>query len=338
MARSDNSKSRQAAIWQIFQRHSDDQHGLTMTEILSYLERDYDIQTTRQSIASDFLMLETVLSVYIEPDNSVRPVLYYWTNRPLTAQDTEQLAESTLTSPLLTIEQAKTLINKLKTQCSDSTARNIGKNAEITKQRRDLSKPITERLIKLREAIESEAPVSIRYQSLQFCRAAHSEIQDTEYEIYPYEIIFPDNRPTVLAQIRPQKEQETDAIDQDKPSFRLFFIEYITKLTIKRPQETDTKKKSKFIKDDPVVSNKVERITLQCNRSIMPLVYERFGRDMTIDRVTEESCRTAVNAIITPELFGWIFSFGDNIKLLTPLHATQRMKQWLKAVNSCYDL
>lgn len=308
-----------------------------MTDILTYLERDYDIQTTRQSIASDFLMLETVLNIYIEPDNSVRPVLYYWTNRPLSANDVEQLAEGALTSPVLTIKQAKSLIGKLKTQCSDYTARHIGKNAEITKQRRDLSAPIVEKLATLREAIESEALVSIRYNSLRFSRAAHSQPQDTEYKVHPYEIVYPDNRPAVLAQIKPQERLDPDP-DKDMPTLRLFFIDCITKVSVKRPQETATNKRSRFIKEDTPSGNQPERITLQCNRSIMPLVYERFGPDINIDRETDESCRAEVNAIITPELFGWIFSFRDNIKLLTPLHATQRMKQWIKALYSSYGL
>ena len=338
MKRSDNSKSRQAALWQVFQRHSDDQHGLSMTDILTYLERDYDIQTTRQSVANDFLMLEMVLNIYIEPDNSVRPVLYYWTNRPFSAHDVEQLAESALTSPLLTIDQAKDLIGKLKTQCSDYTARHIWKNAEITKQRREISKETIEMLSSFQEAIESEALVSIHYKSLLFCKAAHPEMQDTVYDIYPYEIVFTNNMPAVIALIKPQKEQDSDTKKEDTTSFRLFFINRITKVSIKQSQEADNSKRSRFIRNYPSENIKVEQITLQCNQSIMPLVYDRFGSEISVDRITDDACRATVNTVITPDLFGWIFSFGDSIKLLTPLHATQRMKQWLKALNSSYGL
>ena len=34
----------------------------------------------------------------------------------------------------------------------------------------------------------------------------------------------------------------------------------------------------------------------------MSLIYERFGTDITVDRITDETCRVTADAIITPEL------------------------------------
>ena len=188
----------------------------------------------------------------------------------------------------------------------------------------------------LREAIEKEEPLIIRYKAFKFCRAARAELQDTEYEVYPYEILFLDGRPAFLALINPSEEKE------ESSALRLFYIEYIKKIITKEQRAANNPRRISYFQkkseDDSLIKNKEERITLQCSNSIMPLVYERFGPDIVIDRETDESCRAEVSAIITPELFGWIFSFGDNIKLLTPLHATQRMKQWLKALNSSYGL
>lgn len=63
MSKSDNQKARIFALYQIMKRYTDETHGLTMKEILLHLERDYEIVSTRQTIESDFALLENPLGI-----------------------------------------------------------------------------------------------------------------------------------------------------------------------------------------------------------------------------------------------------------------------------------
>ncbi len=65
-------------------------------------------------------------------------------------------------------------------------------------------------------------------------------------------------------------------------------------------------------------SGETERVSLQFDNSLIGVVLDRFGKEITVFKADERGFVVHVDAIFSPALLGWIFSFGDKVKVLGP--------------------
>ena len=48
------------------------------------------------------------------------------------------------------------------------------------------------------------------------------------------------------------------------------------------------------------------------------LIYDKFGEDVKMMRHNEDTCITTVKIQVSPVFFGWLFQFGNKMKILSP--------------------
>lgn len=59
-------------------------------------------------------------------------------------------------------------------------------------------------------------------------------------------------------------------------------------------------------------------ITIQFSDKLIGVVYDKFGEDIKMVRVGENECVAGVKAQISPTFWGWLFQFGNQMKILSP--------------------
>ena len=69
-----------------------------------------------------------------------------------------------------------------------------------------------------------------------------------------------------------------------------------------------------------------ERIRLQFDNSLIGVVLDRFGKEVTVLKADDNSIIVTVDAFVSPPLLGWLFSFGDKIKILEPRSLIETMR------------
>lgn len=316
--------------------------------------RDIPIVTTRQTITSDFYLMDSALKVFIEPKGT-RPEQYYWSNRCFTALDIECLADSVQSNPAIAPDEKNTLINKLKTLLSAKSARGLHlKNAAYEKMY-GLSEENVEKISFLRQAIKNGKLITFEFLTYAFAKSAEPERQRCRAYAFPLEIIYTEGRPMLCAccdhtinETQPNKHLYMPFVKQEENFIQFFDIACIEKL---RDNVQDLKHKEnrailpeyetileKLPEAITTYAAKKEKVSIRCSRDLLPLIYARFGTAVTIDNVTDTTFRAIAETAVTPELLGWVFSLGNSAKLLTPLHAVQRMKQWIKAARENYGI
>ena len=58
----------------------------------------------------------------------------------------------------------------------------------------------------------------------------------------------------------------------------------------------------------------------------MGAVYDKFGEDTKIVRVDEGACKATVKVQISPTFWGWIFQFGNQMKITSPRELIEEYK------------
>ena len=91
MAKRENQKQKLVRLIEILMRETDEEHGISMAEIISYLA-EYAISAERKSIYDDFLVLEELgLGVVATP---TRPPKYKLENRVFEIAELKMLVDA----------------------------------------------------------------------------------------------------------------------------------------------------------------------------------------------------------------------------------------------------
>ena len=80
-----------------------------------------------------------------------------------------------------------------------------------------------------------------------------------------------------------------------------------------------------------------ERLRLQFDNSLIGVVLDRFGKEVSIRKADDNSFILNVNAFVSPPLLGWLFSFGPNVKVLGPQSLIEAMRNRALECVSTYE-
>jgi len=83
-------------------------------------------------------------------------------------------------------------------------------------------------------------------------------------------------------------------------------------------------------------SGEEEIVKLQFDNSLVNVVIDRFGNDITIEKVNEANFAIRVNVAVSSAFMAWIFQFGEKVKILYPESVIDKYKETLQATIKQY--
>jgi len=342
MPKSDNQKAKLFALYQILHDYTDEDNGLSMAEIIVRLESNYNIVAERRSITSDFATLETVFHIEIEARKS-ETTRYYLRTRTFSFSDIKALERGIQTNDTLSESAARELVKKLKSLCSIHEGKRI--YANLPDHIRGIDEDMINKIETLESAIKDNKTVRFSYPRYAFSAAAHVEYSDTQHNVSPFEIVYVDGQYYLFARKHSSGYYYSADCKKEREAIYYFALEKMKGITTSRGNREGIEQFEKMAAVDyemaaayPVYGGKSETISIKFTNDLLGLLKERFGADIEISNIDDKYSRVAAAAEITPEFFGWLFSFGTGARLLTPLHAVQRYKKWIKDVYEMYQV
>ena len=81
-----------------------------------------------------------------------------------------------------------------------------------------------------------------------------------------------------------------------------------------------------------------QRIGMEFDNSLTNAVIDRFGKDIMM-RESENNGKFYISAdvIVSPHFYGWLFSFGEKVKLVSPESAVAQFKEYADSVRALYE-
>jgi predicted DNA-binding transcriptional regulator YafY len=71
-----------------------------------------------------------------------------------------------------------------------------------------------------------------------------------------------------------------------------------------------------------------ETVRLQFDNSLVNTVIDRFGKDVTLDKVDDSSFSIRINVAISSTFFAWIAQFGNKVKILSPESVIEKYQNY----------
>ncbi len=79
-----------------------------------------------------------------------------------------------------------------------------------------------------------------------------------------------------------------------------------------------------------------ENVRISCSNKLIGAVIDRYGKDITILKESEERFVFTANVKVSPKFFAWVFSFGRDMEIVYPENVVNKMQEILRELNAVY--
>ncbi|NPD32740.1 WYL domain-containing protein [Eggerthellaceae bacterium zg-997] len=318
-----SKKAKLLYLSKIFHELTDDEHGLTMPQIIEELA-SYGIGAERKSVYSDITALQE-FGLAIEK-LSTSPVSYALVNRPFTKEQILLLADAVQSSRFLTERKSNALVGALETLTSKPQATNLRKLLHVEGRIKMSNESVFYTLDAIQRAIAERRKVRFQYFQYGTDKRQVLQREGQWYEETPVHMTYSDGCYYLVA------------YNDRHEGFTNYRIDRMTRV---RPSDERATRNAQTVEFDVrkyelrafgMYTGTAQSVTLQVKRSIMGAVIDRFGEDVLTTEVTPDQANIHVTVMESPVFFGWVAQFGDRIRILKPASLVEAYSEYLQRI------
>ena len=305
-----HQKLKMLYLAKIFLEETDDQHSLTMPEIIEKLSL-YGVNADRKTLYLDFDELRD-FGMDIIADQVGRSCYYHLGARDFELPELKLLVDSVQSAKFITDKKSNELIRKLESLVSKYEAKQLHRQVIISGRVKTMNESIYYNVDKIHDAIN--AGLQIRFKYFQWNVRKEMELRKggAWYQISPWALMWDDEyyylvaydaEDNMIKHYRVDKMIKISVIDEKRDGQEIF-----------RQFNTPQYSKSLFSMN----SGEEAYVTLEAANHMAGILIDRFGKDIFIIPTDEDHFRTTVKVTVSSHFLGWIMSLGEDIQIVSP--------------------
>jgi len=319
MAKKENQKLKLLYLAKIFSEETDENHGLTMPQIIDKLA-EYDVPADRKTIYLDLEELRT-FGLDIGSEQVGRQTIYKLFSREFELAELKLLVDSVLSAKFITENKSRKLIKKLESLVSVHDAKQLHRQVIISGRVKTMNESIYYNVDKLHTAINSGKQIKFRYFRYNVDKQEEYRRGGDWYCVSPWYLRWDDENYYLIAY-----ESASDKLKH-------YRVDKMKNISISDMPREGKKLMESF--DEAAYSKKLfgmyggndRRVTLVVSNDIVGVLFDRFGRDIPIIKTDETHFSTIVDVTLSPQFYGWVASLGGALIITAPDDAVNDMKK-----------
>lgn len=309
MAKSSNQKLKLLRLWQILAERTDEDHPITTPELIQLLAQD-DITAERKSIYADMEALRWA-GLDVQSRKGKQPG-WFVGQRPFELAELKLLVDAVQASRFFTRRKSAQLIGKLERLASTPQARQLQRQVYVDKRVKTMNESIYYNVDKLHSALASGKTISFRYFEYNVRKEKVFRRDGKRYMVRPYGLIW-DNENYYLVGFDLSMEQVRH--------YRVDKMAELALISFKPEEAPDADGFDMATYADRhfgMFSGREAHIRLRCQNRMVGVILDRFGQDVILIPDGEEHFTVTVDAVVSPQFYGWLFSLSDGVELTGP--------------------
>lgn len=323
MARQTGQKAKLLILRDYLLRCSDEDHPLSTADLIAELDR-HGISAERKSIYSD---MEALGELGLDVQN-VRGKTAGWFvgEREFELAELKLLVDAVQSSRFISRKKSAQLIAKLEGLTSVGQARQLHRQVYVDQRVKTLNEGVYYAIDQLHTAIAAGRAVEFRYFDYDVARRRVFRREGAAYEVSPYGLIWADENYYLVG------------YDHTKPGLRHYRVDKMASLTVTdRPREGDESCANFDLVDYGqkhfhMFSGREAKIRLRCENRLVNVMLDRFGEETMLIPDGEDHFTLTVDAVVSPQFYGWLFGLGAGAVLTGPDWAVEEYRAMLKMV------
>ena len=328
MAKGENQKLKMLYLVKIFTQYTDDQHSLTMQEIIKKLE-SYKVSADRKTLYLDFAELDHY-GLDIISEKIGRNTYYHLGKRQFELPELKLLVDSVQAAKFITDKKSKQLIKKLENLVSTYEAKQLQRQVVISGRIKTPNKLVYNNVDTIYSAIAESKQITFHYFQWDIKGNQVLRHDGALYQVSPWCLMWDDEYYYLIAY---------DPAVDDIRHYRVDKMKDLNISEVRREgQEAfknfDMAKYSKAVFG--MFGEEKTCVTLECSNDKAGIIIDRFGKDVTLIPKDENTFSVHVNVVPSNQFLGWIMSLGEGVKITGPDTVVHKMQDEVRRLTAQY--
>lgn len=328
MPKGANQKFKLYRLAQIMLEKTDDEHYITMPEILSALEA-YGVTADRKSIYNDLRDLE-VLGIEVEGEPVGNRYHYHVLNRPFELPELKLLVDAIQSSKFITERKTNALIKKLEQLVSQYEAVKLQRQVYVSGRIKTMNESIYYTVDAIHNAISENKKIRFQYYQWNVKKEMELRHGGAFYHISPWGLSWDDENYYLVGY-----DSEADTLKH----YRVDKMLHIEMSEEKREGQEHFKKldMADYAKKSfGMFGGKEQKVKLLVQNELAGVIIDRFGKDIMMIPKDEKHFTVNVDVRVSNQFLGWVFSLGNGVKIISPDEVVEQMKQEVDRLREQY--
>ena len=313
MARENFRKIKLLKLLEMLRQNTDEQHPMSTSSIISSLAQ-MEITCDRRTLAQDIATLSN-LGYEIMTTTVGHEKAYYVEDRNFSIPELKILIDAVQASSFITEKKSEELINKIASLAGSHRAEVLKRNMVCFNTRKHSNERIFYNVNDLEDAILRQKKVLFRYFDLNENGERVYRRDGHRYVVEPIALVFNEDnyyltcyssRHDSTSNYRIDRMDSVEVIDEDCCEKALALRDQVA---------TYTEQAFKMF------GGQLEDIVLEFDRGLIGVVYDKFGESVKMMPSGENKIIATVKVMISPTFWGWLFQFGNQMKIISPSSA-----------------
>lgn len=327
MANQQNQKLKLLKIMECLQRDSDEEHPISVPEIIRRLEAE-GIPAERKSIYTDISILED-FGLDIISSRSRKAGGYYLGSRDFELPEVKLLVDAVSASKFITERKSTELVKKLESLVSREQAKQLHRQVVVMDRLKMENEEIYYAIDVIYNCIDNDCRMQFQYAEWTVEQNYQLRHEGAVYEVSPAFLLW-DNENYYLV-----------AYDENAGSIRHYRVDKIR--NAKRLEQarggTEARKALRLSdynkRNFGMFAGAEAVVRLRVEESIIGVFHDRFGSDLKMRR-EDGKILIRIPVSISPQFYGWLSGLGNKVEVLGPQEVRDGYREYLESILSQY--
>ncbi len=330
MARQPNQKLKILYLRQMLLDETDDDHGLTMAQIIERLA-ERDISAERKAIYRDLDSLRKYGMDIIKRPNSETGVTEYAVgSREFELPELMLLADAVQSSRFLTERKSISLVGHIGKLASRYQAEMLAGRVHVEGRIKMQNESIFYNVNDIQQAITRGRKITFRYLSYDVDKQVVLRKDGKQYRENPLRLVYRDDFYYLVT------------YNDNHEAFLKYRVDRMRNIKITDEHVTRNERIATFDVDEFVAQSfsmyngESKMVEMLVDEDLAGAIIDRFGKDVQMQRAEDGKALVFVPVMVSGTFFGWLAQFGTRVRITSPSDVAQQYKEYLADIVQQY--
>lgn len=325
-------KIKLVCLLKILLTESDENHPIRTKDLCGLLI-DMGIPCDRRTLANDIALLNKngfeIMFLWKGHEKA-----YYIEDRTFDITELKIIIDAIQAASFITSKKTNELISRIASLGGKHRAELLKGSMIQFNNRKHTNESIYYNVNCLLEALQSELRASFLYYELDENKAKKYHNSKKRYSVQPLALVY--NEDNYYLVCLSEDKQATNP-------YRVYRTDRIESVELSREKISDKAKEQKVNIPEftkcvfKMFGGRKEKVILEFKDDLTKVIYDKFGEDTIIRRISENKCVSTVTVEVSGTFWGWLFQFGNNMKIREPRSLISEYIEYCKCVLTAYE-
>lgn len=320
MPKGSNQKLKLSYLCKILQEQTDDEHSLTLAQIIKQLEA-YGVSSERKSLYDDFYVMSEYLGIDVIKEQIGRETYYHIGSREFQFPEVKLLIDAIQSSKFISKRKSDDLIKKLKSFVSVHQAKQLQRQVYVNDRIKSMNEGTYYAVDEIHAAIAENKQVEFIYCSWNIEKKLEPRKDGAKYKVSPWALTWANENYYLVAY---------DAEEEKVKHYRVDKMMKLGKVDEKRLGEeyfNNFDMGTYALENFSMFGGDIRKVHIEFPNDKVGIFIDRFGKDINIRPANDDRSVIAVDVAISLHFIGWIFGLGNDVKITGPNELLNKIKE-----------